>query len=319
MFAAQPRSQMPKGEASARHATWRRVRRVGLRRCTAMTAAALSLQWLAGRRFDPMSFATAARGLSCQVSRLGCRAEKTPGETRGASQVAPVVDDSDFDLGGSATASNNAPAKKSKAASFDSLLEAADNFATKKDRKKRRGIVRSETSAEKAEDGLSLMDDIRGLSLEDDVDLDISMSSSARRQPKTEQSMEGRLGAWLSETWQLITNPTAIQINYVVIFASSVGFLLLLVLLTFSLGAVRLKGEIDYDAQKLQQSQSGFALRQQIMRATRDAYMKYDGDVRDMKGLGGNSGVSDAQYKFTPDAVREAAKARALEESAGSQ
>lgn len=197
--------------------------------------------------------------------------------------VTPVVDDSDFGLG-------DAPKKGGKKKEeFDSLLDVADNFATKKDKIRKRN---------RDGGGLSLEDDMKGLSLEDDVDLSIGMMKAARS-GKVDVSLEGRLGAWLSETKELITNPTEIQITYVIIFWASVVFILLLAGFVVGMGGIRLRGDGSESERRRQIiAQDAFIQRANLLRENKKRFSEVR-DKRELAGLPsgqGIGGVDDINY-----------------------
>eukprot|EP00913_Durusdinium_trenchii_P012976 g12184.t1 len=128
----------------------------------------------------------------------------------GSSKTGAVVDDSDLDGEGT-----DAPDKKK--AKFDDILTEADNFATSIERKSRRSTAVARVSLE---------DELRGLSLEDDTDLDMMMMSRARGGRAKETSLSYRINKWFEETKEMIVNPTRIQVTYgMIFFATFLKFL----------------------------------------------------------------------------------------------
>lgn len=246
------------------------------------TFSARGIRLCGGQGFQLGSGATwALRGVA--GSRIGRHARK-PGEAPGGasvtegglggqrapakvSGVTPVVDDSDFGLEDSGAGAGG----KGQKESFDTLMKAADRFATKKERSKRR----SRSNA------LSLEDDLQGLSLEDDLDLSATMMARART-GKTDVSLAGRLTKWAEETKELITNPTPIQITYGVIFGASVAFLFVIGLVAFSLGAVRLRGDgLDVERRRQMTMQDPFILQRAQMMDFKKRAMEVD-DIREL-------------------------------------
>lgn len=173
-----------------------------------------------------------------------------------AAAVMPVVDDSEFGGldGGPGGPEETGPKKKKP---IDSLMEAADRFATKAERSRRR----SKSSA------IMVEDDFQGLSLEDDLGTDLSAGMMARaRTGKTDVSLEGRLTKWAAETKELILNPTPIQVTYGVIFGASVLFLILIGVFAFSIGAVRLRGDgLDVERRRQFAMQDPYTVRRSQM------------------------------------------------------
>lgn len=195
--------------------------------------------------------------------------------TKSATPVVPVVDGSDFDLGGEATI---APAPSKKNGDFESVLEAADSFATKTERKVTRGLRRTSGAIKT----LSLEDDLAGMSIEDDEDLSAAIMASTRREPTIEITLVGRIKAWAEETYQLVTNPTPVQVNYVTIFFASAAFIVLLGVLTFAMGGVRLRGEIDAEQLNAKLASQGYYQMRQKMKVNQMKANAVD-DIADAK------------------------------------
>ncbi|CAK0833907.1 unnamed protein product [Prorocentrum cordatum] len=154
-------------------------------------------------------------------------------EAGSGKKISAVVDDSDFDLGGTPPSAD--PDKE-----FDKLMKAADSFGSKMDRKRKK-----RPSAD--DDDLALVSDTRGgisldSTIEDDV-FDTKELMATARSGRVDTSVQGRITKWAGETQELIQNPTSIQITYATIFLSSVAILFLVGLLTFVVGGVRFRGD----------------------------------------------------------------------------
>jgi F0F1-type ATP synthase delta subunit len=151
----------------------------------------------------------------------GRLASKAPG---------PVLDDSDFDL------EDDSKNSDKKTSDLNSILDAADKFAIKKDKQKK-----------KSSSLMSLEDELKGMVIEDEADLSVGLMKRART-GKVDVSLEGRLSKWAMETKDLVTNPTKLQITYVTIFTGSVVLLILAGIFMFAAGAIHFKGEgIDWE------------------------------------------------------------------------
>jgi len=203
------------------------------------------------------------------ASTVALRAEEGAKSSGGT----PVVDDSDF-----SDSDGSKESKDKKRANFDDILTEADNFATSIERKSRRSTAVARVSLE---------DELRGLSLEDDTDLDMMMMSRARGGKARETSLTFRINKWFEETKEMIVNPTRIQVTYGMIFFSCFSSLILMGVITFSLGAVRLQGDgvetamrqkiKDGDAfmqryQQIRENKRRFAEMDDIRKYTSDAY-----------------------------------------------
>lgn len=96
--------------------------------------------------------------------------------------------------------------------------------------------------------------------MEDDTDLDMMMMSRARGGRARDTSLTYRINQWFEETKELITNPTRIQarralsavekgvlkcieVTYGMIFFSCFSSLIIMGVITFALGGVRLQGD----------------------------------------------------------------------------
>ena len=149
----------------------------------------------------------------------------------------PVVDDSDLSDSADDKAeseSSDEGSESRKKASFDDILTEADNFATSIERKSKRSTAVARVSLE---------DELRGLSLEDDTDLDMMMMSRARGGKAKTTTLSYRINRWFEETKEMITNPTRIQITYAMVFFSCFASLIIMGVITFALGGVRLQGD----------------------------------------------------------------------------
>jgi len=209
--------------------------RIRLLRCLALVALLAVLQaWLTRRRTPAFTFGAGCENPSLRGSSTpASRSARPAGEGASggkAAGVIPVVDDSDF--AGDPEPKKPSESRKKKVEDFDSLLKAADRYSTKADRQKRK----SRSSA------LALDDDLKGMSLEDDAGLEIDLMSRART-GKTDVSLNGRLAKWARETQELVRNPTPVQVTFGVIFGASCLFVVLIFVLTYSMGAVRLRGD----------------------------------------------------------------------------
>jgi len=205
-----------------------------LRRLALAALLAVLQAWLARRRTP--AFTTGAgcgypslRGSATPASHSARSAGESESGGKAAG-VIPVVDDSDF--AGDADTKKPAEARKKKIEDFDSLLKAADRYSTKAERSKRK----SRSTA------IALDDDLKGMSLEDDAGLEIDLMSRART-GKTDVSLNGRLAKWARETQELVRNPTPVQVTFGVIFGASCLFIVLIGVLAFSMGAIRLRGD----------------------------------------------------------------------------
>lgn len=125
------------------------------------------------------------------------------------------------------------------------------------------------------------------MSLEDDTDLDMMMMSRARGGKAKETSLSYRINKWFDETKEMITNPTRIQVTYGMIFFACFSSLIIMGVITFALGAVRLQGDgvetamrqkiKDGDAfmqryQQIRENKRRFAEMDDIRKYTSDAY-----------------------------------------------
>lgn len=162
------------------------------------------------------------------------RNAREPGQASGSASKASsaVVDDSDLSDLPSEKLTKPDEGTKKKKKSFDSLIAEADAFSTK-----------AERASKKSTAMVSLEDELKGLSIEDDTELDAIMMATARGGKASDVSLSTRLTKWLEETKELIQNPTKQQVTYGVIFASSIGLLVLMFVITFALGGIRLQGD----------------------------------------------------------------------------
>merc|ERR1719247_685288 len=88
---------------------------------------------------------------------------------------------------------------------------------------------------------------MNGRSLEDDLDLDIDMIGRARAPAKIDVSLQGQLAIWAGEMKQLIMDPTPVQVTYLSISMATFGTMFFLFIFVFSLGAVRMRGEVSLE------------------------------------------------------------------------
>lgn len=239
-----------------------------------------------------------ARGLS---SRLALRAEKKKNQP-----VVPVVDDSGFDIDGALEDDLDLKPKGGKKETLDSIVEAADGF----------GGAGKARRREKST--LSLQEDIKGLSLEDDVDLSIGMMKAARS-GKVDVSLEGRLGAWLGETKELISNPTPIQLTYVAIFWGSFVLIILAAGLVVGLGGVRLRGDgADSERRRQLVEQDAFVQRSKLLRENK-ARMGQVRDKRELSGLPAGQGLGGVDnINYGPPVLLDIPKVKVDEKVFGS-
>jgi len=148
-------------------------------------------------------------------------------------------------------------------------LKAADRYSTKAERSKRK----SKSNA------IALQDDLKGVSLEDDAGLEIDLMSRART-GKTDTSLNGRLAKWARETQELVRNPTPVQVTFGVIFGASVLFIVLIGVLAFSMGAVRLRGDdLQVERRRQMDMNDPFIQRYQKMMEFKKAAMEVE-DLR---------------------------------------
>jgi len=149
--------------------------------------------------------------------------------------ITPVVDDSDLDK-----LDDDKPSDGKKKTTFNSLLADADSFTKPAERSNKKALAPR----------VSLEDELRGLSLEDDTDLDVMMMGSARGGKSKDVQLSYRVNRWFEETKELIMNPAKIQITYGIIFLSIVATLLLTGVITFALGGFRMTGDGIEDARR---------------------------------------------------------------------
>lgn len=123
--------------------------------------------------------------------------------------------------------------EKTTSSKFTSIVAEADAFATRAERSSKRGALAR----------VSLEDELAGLSLEDDTDLDAMMMSKARGGKAKSTSLAFRLTKWFEETSQTFQNPTKVQISYISIFFASFGALIVTAVMLFSVGGVRVQGD----------------------------------------------------------------------------
>lgn len=235
-----------------------------------------------------LSFVGLARRVSGTVGSAGSVSLRATKET--GTGGTPVVDDSDF---------SNDESKESKEgkkkANFDDILTEADNFATSIERKSRRSTAVARVSLE---------DELRGLSLEDDTDLDMMMMSRARGGKARETSLTYRINKWFEETKEMVTNPTRIQVTYGMIFFSCFSSLIIMGVITFALGAVRLQGDGVETAmrQKIKDGDAFMQRYQQIRENKRrfaemDDIRKYTSDLYTLN--------PDSKINYTPKTMAE--------------
>eukprot|EP00929_Paragymnodinium_shiwhaense_P062022 TRINITY_DN3096_c0_g2_i1.p1 TRINITY_DN3096_c0_g2~~TRINITY_DN3096_c0_g2_i1.p1 ORF type:complete len:406 (+),score=138.58 TRINITY_DN3096_c0_g2_i1:107-1324(+) len=171
--------------------------------------------------------------------------------------------------GEAVTPSGKTPKTTKSAKSFESMLAAADEFTAKKDRKKR-------SQPKTGQITVSLEDDLQGLSLVDDEDFSDSMEMAARRTPKMDVTLLGRFRAWASETWQLITNPTQMQVDFIVTFVAIFAFIMILFVLTYSAGGIKLRGQVNFEEKQMEQAQLPYYQRWQMAQVRRERFMAVD-------------------------------------------
>jgi len=160
------------------------------------------------------------------------RAEKKSG-------ITPVVDDSDLDALDDDKSAGSSDGKKKKT-TFNSLLADADSFTKPAERSNKKALAPR----------VSLEDELKGLSLEDDTDLDVMMMGSARGGRSKDVALSYRVNRWFEETKELILNPAKIQVTYGIVFLSIVATLLLTGVITFALGGFRMTGDGIEDARR---------------------------------------------------------------------
>jgi len=137
-------------------------------------------------------------------------------------------------LVGNSGVSDDAAEKTKTSSKFTSIVAEADAFTSKAERSSKRGSALARVSLE---------DELAGLSLEDDTDLDAMMMSKARGGKAKSTSLAFRLTKWFDETAETIKNPTKVQISYATIFLASFGILVVVSAMTFGIGGVRLQGD----------------------------------------------------------------------------
>eukprot|EP00930_Biecheleria_cincta_P048241 TRINITY_DN33593_c0_g1_i1.p1 TRINITY_DN33593_c0_g1~~TRINITY_DN33593_c0_g1_i1.p1 ORF type:complete len:288 (+),score=56.34 TRINITY_DN33593_c0_g1_i1:59-922(+) len=190
------------------------------------------------------------------------RAEKKTG-------ITPVVDDSDLDNLDDDKSAGSSDGKTKKT-TFNSLLADADSFTKPAERSNRKALAPR----------VSLEDELRGLSLEDDTDLDVMMMGSARGGKSKDVALSYRVNRWFEETKELILNPSKIQITYGIVFLSIVATLLLTGVITFALGGFRLEGDgVETARRRVANEADAFTQRKEIQRENRRRFAEME-DVR---------------------------------------
>ena len=119
-----------------------------------------------------------------------------------------------------------------------------------------------------------------GLSLEDDTDLDMMMMSRARGGKAKETSLSYRINKWFEETKEMITNPTRIQVTYGMIFFACFSSLIIMGVITFALGGVRLQGDgLETAMRQKIKDGDAFMQRYQMIRENKRRFAEMD-DIR---------------------------------------
>jgi len=213
----------------------------------------------------------------CQLCFVAPRSQRVPSgasvSLRAAKGVTPVVDDSDLSDSDSSDSDKSEPSEPEsrKKASFDDILTEADNFATSIERKSKRSTAVARVSLE---------DELRGLSLEEDTDLDMMMMSRARGGKAKTTTLSYRINRWFEETKEMITNPTRIQITYAMVFFSCFASLMIMGVITFALGGVRLQGDgVESAMRQKMMSGDAFMQRFNMIRENKRKFAEMD-DIR---------------------------------------
>ncbi|CAE6918525.1 unnamed protein product [Symbiodinium sp. CCMP2592] len=213
----------------------------------------------------------------CQLCFVTPRSPRAPSgpsvSLRAAKGVTPVVDDSDLSDSDSSDSGKSEPSEPEsrKKASFDDILTEADNFATSIERKSKRSTAVARVSLE---------DELRGLSLEEDTDLDMMMMSRARGGKAKTTTLSYRINRWFEETKEMITNPTRIQITYAMVFFSCFASLMIMGVITFALGGVRLQGDgVESAMRQKMMSGDAFMQRFNMIRENKRKFAEMD-DIR---------------------------------------
>lgn len=194
--------------------------------------------------------------------------------------VGPVVDDSDFgDEAAPAPAPPPSPPPAGqggqiKNRTLDSIMSAADSFAIKKDRAKKKPARTNSASLSTIEE------DFQGMSLENEVDMSMSMAATARS-GKVDLSLETRLNKWVEESQELISNPTKVQLTYSIIFVSTIALVFLLGIFTISAGGVRTRGDdLAVDRRRQAVMQDAYIQRWNILIENKKKFAAVE-DIRD--------------------------------------
>jgi len=256
-----------------------------------------------------VGFSSSRTDFSSRHSIVTRLAEKAKGGDDGG--FTPVVDDSQFDnpgtdakapaagptdgfTGKEAEEERIKPASdkiEKKADSFSALVKAADKFALKKERRKKKTRAIS----------MSLEDDLMGRSIEDDLDIDLKegLEARARAPPKLDTSLEGRIKAWAGESLQLITNPTNQQADFVFIFLSTVAILILAAIAAISMGGIKLRGQVNTEERQMQIANQPFYKRMQLMSSQRDRFLQVS-DITTLSSDQGNDATNSMPLSFFP-------------------
>jgi len=190
----------------------------------------------------------------------------TPRRAEKKSGITPVVDDSDL-----AGLDDDKPAGsddgKKKKTTFNSLLADADSFTKPAERSNKKALAPR----------VSLEDELQGLSLEDDTDLDVMMMSSARGGRSKDVALSYRVNRWFEETKELFLNPSKIQVTYGIVFFSIVATLLLTGVITFALGGFRLEGDgIETARRRVAKMDDAFYQRKEIMKENKRRFAEME-------------------------------------------
>mmetsp|Transcript_7530 Transcript_7530/g.13578 ORF Transcript_7530/g.13578 Transcript_7530/m.13578 type:complete len:296 (-) Transcript_7530:120-1007(-) len=224
-------------------------------------------------RISCASTSAAVEGSSEKPAKSDSEAssEKPPKSDSESSSEKPKSDKPKSKKGGSSSSSTD---------DFESLMRAADEFAAKK-KKKSTAIVAD-----------PLEDDLRGLSVQDEADFKDITTGGFEGKRRLDLSLEGRFRQWAGETVALIRAPSKGQKRFVSVFASSLGLVILLFVVTFSLGAIKLKEDVDTAARNARLAKAPLIeiqryadnYRQRAVQVERLSDLKYyDEDMNDLR------------------------------------
>jgi len=259
------------------------VRKSILRGTKVFRVAAIAIATVALQASPSWLFCGSQVTKSSRASVVGLHAQSTK---KGKSDsVAPIVDDSDIEDTPSEGSEEKPKNKKGASSSssmedFESLMKAADEFAAKK-KKKSTAIVQD-----------SLEDDLRGLSVQDETDFKDITTGGFEGKRRLDLSLEGRFRQWAGETVALIRAPSKGQKRFVSVFASSLGLVILLFVVTLSLGAIKLKEDVDTAARNARLAKAPLIeiqryadnYRQRAVQVERLSDLKYyDEDMNDLR------------------------------------